>query len=279
MGSNSLEVRPYSSGLGAEILNVDLGTELDNKTWSTIHQAFLDYCVLFFRDQRLSLDQHMAFSRRFGELEPYPYADGVDGYPEIVEVVKLPDELYNFGSGWHTDMSFREKPPLGAVLCCMEIPPAGGDTLFTNMYLAYETLSDGMKEMVGRLHAVHYSHTMRGKVGPLKGMQMRGDYGEQTSIHPLTRVHPETGKVSLFLSPDYCTQLEDMTLEESRAILEPLERHATRHEFACRFRWEQHSIAVWDNRCLMHRAIEDDLGARRHGQGFKRVMRRSTIRV
>ena len=151
-------------------------------------------------------------------------------------MVKLPDELHNFGSEWHTDMSFREKPPLGAVLCGKQVPPAGGDTLFANMNLAYETLSEGMKDMAGRLNAVHYSHTSRGYRGPVKGMKTRGDYGEQTSIHPLTRIHPETGKVSLFLSPAYCTRLEDMTLEESRAILEPLERHATRHEFACRFR-------------------------------------------
>ena len=279
MGNNNVEVRPYSSAVGAEILNVDLSTELDNKTCSTIQQAFLDHGVVFFRDHNLTLDQHMAFSRRFGELESYPYAYGVDGYPEIVEVVKLPDELYNFGSGWHTDMSFREHPPMGAVLCAKVVPAAGGDTLFANMNLAYETLSDGMKEIVGRLKAIHYSHTKRGMGGPLKGMKNRSDYGEETSIHPLTRVHPETGKISLFLSPDYCTQLENMTLEESRAILEPLERHATRHEFACRFRWEVDSIAVWDNRAVMHRAIEDDLGARRTGHGFKRVMRRSTIRV
>ena len=279
MSSNSIEVRPYSSAVGAEVLGVALSAELDDQSWSIIRQAFLDHCVLFFRNQPLTLDQHMAFSRRFGELEPYPYADGVEGYPEIVEVVKLPDEPHNFGSGWHTDMSFREKPPLGAVLCCREIPPAGGDTLFTNMYLAYEALSEGMKEMVGRLHAVHYSHTSRDYPAPIKGMKMRGDYPEQTTIHPLTRVHPETGKVSLFLSPDYCTQLEDMTLEESRAILEPLEDHATRHEFACRFRWEKDSIAIWDNRCVMHCAIEDDLGARCTEKGFKRVMRRSTIGV
>jgi len=279
MDTNALEIRPYASALGAEVLNVDLRTELDDATWSVIHQAFLDYCVLFFRDQPLTLEQHIAFSKRFGELEPYPYNEGFDGYPEIVEVVKLPDEVHNFGSGWHTDMSFREKPPLGAVLCCKEIPPAGGDTLFANMYLAYDTLSEGMKEMVSRLNAVHYSHTFSDSFEPFKGMKSTDTYGEQSTVHPLIRTHPETGKVSLFLSPDYCVLLEDMSPEESRAILEPLEKHATRHEFSCRFRWQRDSIAVWDNRCIMHQALEDDHGARLRGKGFKRVMRRSTIKV
>lgn len=279
MSSNKVEIRPYSSAIGAEIVNVDLTRALNDQTWVVIYRAFLDYSVLFFRDQDLSLDQHRAFSRRFGDLEAYPYADGVDDYPEIVEVVKLPDELHNFGSGWHTDMSFQSNPPLGAVLCAREVPVAGGDTLFANMYLAYDTLSKGMQQMVGRLNAVHYSHTRRGASEPLKGMKMRNTFAELTTLHPLVRRHPNTGKTSLFLSPDYCTQLENMSLDESQAILAPLERHATRHEFICRFQWEPNSICVWDNRCVMHRAIEDDLGARRSKQGFKRVMRRSTIRI
>ena len=279
MAYQRIEVRPYSSAIGAEILGVDLSQSLDNHTWSEIHQAFLEHLVVFFRDQHLTPEQHIAFSRRFGDLEPFPFADGIDGHPEIVEVVKLPDELHNFGSGWHTDMSFREKPPLAAALYSIEVPPAGGDTLFANMYLAYETLSDGMKDLLKRLRGVHNSHLDSGQVYTIKGMKMHmDDHPTEVYAHPLTRVHPDTGKASLFLSPDYCEQLEDMTVEESRTILDPLERHATRHEFACRFRWEPNSLAVWDNRCAMHHAIEDDLGARREGRGFKRVMRRSTIR-
>jgi len=283
MPAQTLRIRPYSSALGAEVLGVDLARPLDEETWDRLHEAFRQHLVLFFRDQRLSPDQHLVFSRRFGELEPYPFADGMDGYPELVEVVKLPDEVVSFGSGWHVDMSFREKPPLGAALYAIEVPPAGGDTLFANMHLAYETLSPGMQKLVGRLRAVHdsnfYLDFNDAQSPAYRGMKMRLDDPPEVRAHPLTRVHSVSGRTSLFLSPDYCGRLEGMSKEESATLLQMLERHATRHEFICRFRWEPGSIALWDNRCVMHNALRDDIGARLHGKGFKRVMRRSTIRA
>ena len=283
MPAPPLRIRPYSTAIGAEVLGVDLARPLDEPTWTRIHEAFRQHLVLFFRDQRLSPEQHLAFSRRFGTLEAYPFADGMDGYPELVEVVKLPDEVHNFGSGWHVDMSFRETPPLGAALYAIDVPPAGGDTLFANLHLAFETLSPGMQRLLRRLRAVHDSHfylTFRTTRTPVyRGMKMRRDDPAEVRVHPLVRTHPESARTSLFISPDYCGQLEGMTATESAALLDMLERHATRHEFICRFRWEPGSIALWDNRCVMHNALSDDIGARLHGRGFRRVMRRSTIRA
>jgi len=281
MRQANIEVRPYSSAIGAEILGVDLSRPLDDQTWTDIHQAFHDHLVIFFRDQHITPEQQLAFARRFGELEPYPFVHGIDGYPELIEIVKMPDEVRNFGSPWHVDMSFTTAPPLGAVLYALEMPEAGGDTLFCNSYLAYETLSDGMKEMVGRLRAVHNSGDPKGHSNNYRGMSLQEKKGAAREIcpHPLVRTHPVTGRKSLFICPAYSRQLEDMTLEESRIILDQLEEHATRHEFICRFRWEPYSIAVWDNRCAMHRVLEDDLAARAGRNGFKRVMRRATIRI
>ena len=283
MPTHTLGIRPYSAAIGAEVLGVDLSRSLDEGTWARIHEAFREHLVLFFRDQQLTPEQHLAFSHRFGELEPYPFADGMAGYPELVEVVKLPDEVNAFGSGWHVDMSFRETPPRGAALYAIEVPPAGGDTLFANMHLAFETLSAGMQGLVRRLKAVHDSHLYLSfddaHLPAYRGMRMRNENPAEVRVHPLTRAHPESGRTSLFISPDYCGRLEGMSTAESATLLDLLERHATRHEFICRFRWEPGSLALWDNRCVMHNALRDDLGARLHGHGFKRVMRRSTIKA
>ena len=283
MPARTLGIRPYSSAIGAEVIGVDLAGPLDEGTWTQIHEAFRQHLVLFFRDQDLTPEQLLAFSRRFGALEPYPYADGMNGYPELVEVVKLPDEVETFGGGWHVDMSFRERPPLGAALHAIEVPPAGGDTLFANMHLAFESLSPGMQGLVRRLKGVHDSNLYltfpRTQSPAYRGMKMHLDDPPELRVHPLTREHPASGRTSLFISPDYCGQLEGMSKAESAVLLDFLERHATRHEFICRFRWEPGSVALWDNRCVMHNALRDDIGARLHGKGFKRVMRRSTIKA
>jgi taurine dioxygenase len=280
MGERAIEVRPLASALGAEVLGVDLSTQLDDKIWSQVHEAYLEHHVIFFRDQQLTPEQHLTFSRRFGELEPYPFVHGIEGHPELIELVKMPDEVRGFGGEWHVDMSFREQPPAGAVLHALEVPPAGGDTLFSNLCLAYETLSVGMKALLERIRGVHDSRAPADHSQQYKGMKMQQRKGatREKRPHPMLRTHPDTGQRSLFISPSYCWQLEGMTEEESSPLLDYLEQHATRHEFICRFRWEPNSIAIWDNRCTMHYALQDDLSARAGGQGFKRVMRRSTIR-
>lgn len=275
-----IDVRPYSSALGAEIAGVDLSRPLDSATWSEIERAFIQYHVIFFHDQHISPAQQTIFSRRFGELEPYPYLRGIDGHPELIDIVKLPEETRGFGAGWHVDMSFREQPPLGTVLYALQMPPVGGDTLFANLCLAYEFLSDGMKSMLADLRAVHDSLDPKDHSERYKGMQSQKRKGamRENQLHPLMRTHPVSGLRSLFISPAYCWQLDGMTVEESEPILDYLRDHATRHEFLCRFRWRENSIAVWDNRCTLHRVIEDDIAAHTTGTGFRRVMRRATIK-
>ncbi len=274
-----LEIRPYSTAVGAEVLGVDLSRPLDDDVWSAIHGAFLDRLVLFFRDQTLTPRQQVDFSRRFGELEEYPFVRGLDGYPELIEIVKEADEFVNFGHDWHVDMTFRERPPTGAVLYAVEVPPVGGDTLFANMYLAWEMLSDGMKAVLRQVAGVHDSGEPSRHARNFRGMRMREREGgeRRTAAHPFVRAHPETGRESLLISPSYCRRIEGMTDEESAMILGHLGRHATQDRFTCRFRWEPGSVAVWDNRCLMHVALEDDLAALGGGKGFRRTMRRATI--
>ena len=276
----SIEVRPFSAAIGAEITGVDLSLPLDADTWAEIHRAFLQHQVIFFRDQDLTPAQHVAFSQRFGALEPYPFVHGIEGFPELIELVKLPKERHNFGGGWHVDMSFRTPPPLGAVLHAIEVPPAGGDTLFSSLYLAYETLSDGMKTLLGRLRGRHDSLDPRSHSQLYAGMQTREREGapHENRAQPMVRVHPETGRRSLFVSPSYCWQLDGMTVAESRPLLDFLDAHAVRPEFQCRFHWTPDCVAVWDNRCVMHNVVLDDHAARRGKEGFRRVMRRATIR-
>jgi taurine dioxygenase len=279
MSANGIDIRPYASAIGAEIHGVNLSRPLDDVTWAAIHEAFHEYLVIFLPDQKLSPAQHVAFASRFGQLVPYPFVHGIDGYPDLIDIVKTPEEVQNFGSGWHTDMSFTKSPPLGAVLQGLEVPPKGGDTMFANMYLAYELLSDGMKALVGRIRGIHDSHEPEGHSQRYKGMSLLGKDGAKRQVHhhSLVKVHPVTGRKSLFISPDYCMQLEGMTEAESRPLLGTLEHHATRHELTCRFRWRPHSVVVWDNRCTMHNALNDDLGARMGRHGFRRVVRRATI--
>ncbi len=276
---SDVTVRPLSTAVGAEIHGVDLSGPISNEDWTTIHKAFHDHLVIFFRDQNLEPESQIAFARRFGTLEEYPFVHGMPGFPELIEIVKMPDEVRNFGHDWHADMTFHRHPPLGAVLYAIDVPPVGGDTLFANMYLAWETLSSGMKRMLGEVNAVHDSGEPQDHSQNYRGMKLSGkDTGERSiTLHPFSQTHPVTNRESLLISPSYCSQIEGMTQAESAMILDYLRQHATQEIFTCRFRWEPGSVAVWDNRCLMHQALEDDLDARYRGSGFKRVMRRATI--
>ena len=269
-------VHPYSTAIGAEVTGVDLSRALDDSTWTALRDAYLEHLVLFFHDQKLTPAQQVEFSRRFGRLEEYPFVHGIDGYPELIEIVKEPDEVINFGHLWHTDMTFREQPPAGAVLYALEVPPVGGDTLFANMYLAWEMLSEGMKAVLRRLRAIHDSGAPQRHTATFKGMKMQHRQGSERQItaHPFVRVHPETGRESLLISPSYCHRIEDMTDEESRPLIDFLCEHALRPEFTCRFRWSPRAIAVWDNRVSLHRAVPDFFG---EVDKHRRVMHRVTI--
>lgn len=269
-----------AGALGADVHGVDLARPLDDATFAEIERAFHDRLVLFFHDQRLTPEQHLAFSRRFGPLARSPYIKHLDEHPDIIAVLKEADErdISTFGNAWHSDFSFLEEPPLGSVLYAREVPDHGGDTLFANMYAAYDALSEGMRRMLDDLNAMH-SGRPYGVGGVPAGLKVSRSIGierdrpeaDREVAHPVVRVHPATGRRALFVNAIYTTRFEGMTEQESRPLLEFLYAHAIRPEFTCRLRWRADDLAIWDNRCAMHYAVNDYDGARR-------LMHRTTIK-
>ncbi|MBT5415577.1 MAG: taurine dioxygenase [Rhodospirillaceae bacterium] len=278
MAYKSIDVQPVSGALGAEVLGADLTQDLDNETWDDIHQAFLDHIVLIFRDQDLSIERHKEVGRRFGPLHLHPLVKTkIPEHPEILLVEKEADEKVAAGGVWHSDVSFGQEPPLGSLLYAEVLPPYGGDTMWANQYLAYETLSDGMKAMLEGLNALHGMTSYWQKDGPRHGDQKRTvniDFDKvaamEPAVHPIVRTHPETGRKALYINPAFTMHIEGMTEEESKPILDYLYKHSTRPEFTCRLRWSPGTLGIWDNRCTMHLPINDYAGHRRR-------MRRVTV--
>jgi taurine dioxygenase len=277
MSYKTLEAKPLTAAMGAELSGIDLTQPLSDDQKSDIKQALLDYQAVFFRDQPLTPDQHLALARSFGELEVHPIVKGLDGNPEILQIVKEPGEETQFGDVWHSDNSFMETPSMGSILHGVEVPPIGGDTLFSNMYMAYDMLSDGMKAILEGLVCIHtaadaynpvrLAHKYRGETNM---KYQYSDAVEKEVEHPVIRTHPETGKKSLFVNKMFTTRFKNMTPDESKPILEYLSVHAIRPEFQCRFRWEKDSVAFWDNRCTMHYAMNDYYQ-------YRRIMNRITV--
>lgn len=275
----AIEVKPIAGAIGAEIFGLDLSKDISQETFARLHQAFLDHLVLFIRDQDITTDQQKAFARRFGPLIVDPFVKAPEGHPEVMEVKKDTHETKNFANMWHSDATFLQKPPLGSFLYALEIPDFGGDTMFANQYLAYETLSPGMRAMLDRLKAVHGAKSYNEEVDA-------GNYNDRRSIklrfddvmkaaanteveHPVVRTHPETGRKALYVHVAYVLRFKDWTEEESKPLLDFLYAHSVRPEFTCRYRWTKGTLAMWDNRCAMHYPINDY-------QGKRRVMRRVT---
>ncbi|HEY7521231.1 MAG TPA: TauD/TfdA family dioxygenase [Methylomirabilota bacterium] len=269
-----LEIRPIAGALGAELHDVDLGSDLDDATIADIRQALLDHCVIFFRDQEFDAAQHKALARRFGQIFIHPNYYGLQVDPEILEIRREPGDTKVVGEDWHTDTTMMAEPPMGAILYALEVPPYGGDTLFANQYLAYETLSDGMKRMIGGLRAVHSDRMVAGPnvnhAGRTTKARADGDWRETINVHPVVRTHPETKRKLLYVNYSYTVGFEGMTEEESRPLLGYLMEHGNRPEFTCRFRWTKGAVAFWDNRCVKHLAVND-------AQPFRRLMRRVQI--
>jgi taurine dioxygenase len=259
-----IAIHPIAGALGAEISGVDLSRPLDDATLGALRRAWLEHLVIFFRDQDLSPPQFLAFARRFGEVVEYPFVKGLDDYPEIIPVLKLEHERVNFGGVWHSDTAYLDVPPMASMLIAREIPPFGGDTLFASMYLAYETLSDGLRRLLDPLAAVNASakaDVTRTREDRMKdGAREKKDY---LATHPVVRVHPETGRRALYVNVAHTIRFDGMTEEESAPLLDYLFRHQIRPEFTCRFRWRPGSIAFWDNRCTQHNPINDYHGHRR----------------
>jgi len=261
-----LIVQPVAGALGAEISGVDLAKPLDPEAVSAIRRAWLDHLVIFFRDQELTPVQFLAFARQFGAPIEYPFVRGLPEAPEVIPVLKHEHETANFGGIWHSDTTYLEIPPMASMLIAREVPPAGGDTEFANMYRAHETLSPGLQRLLEPLRAVHSStlaDTARTREDRMKDSAREDARASYTAEHPVIRVHPETGRKALYVDVAHTERLADMTREESAPLLRYLFHHQVRPEFTCRFRWRPGSIAFWDNRCAQHNAVNDYAGHRR----------------
>ena len=266
-----MEAKPIAGALGAEITGIDLSA-LDDAATSFIRKAFLEYLVIFFRDQRLTPQQQLAFARRLGEPMAYPQLKGLPDCPMVTPVVKLEHETVNFGGVWHSDTTYLETPPMASMLYALEVPPRGGDTLFANQYLAYETLSEGLKKSLLSLVAVNTS--TKAQASRTREDRLRADGVELKVLaaeHPVVRTHPETGRKALYVNYGHTERFKGWTEEESRPLLEMLFEHQVKPELTCRFRWEKGSLAVWDNRCAQHNPVNDY-------HGFRRVMHRITLK-
>lgn len=277
MTYETIEVRPLAGALGAEIGGVDLTREQGNRTWSEIHRAFLEHLVIVFRDQDLSLDDIMTVGRRFGEPSDYPFVKGIDGYPQIFEIVKEPHEAKNFGNSWHSDTTYLPRPPLATLLYAKETPSHGGDTLFANQHLAYETLSEGMRGLLEGLAGVNSAglkrtggRTTRHSNISSMALQRTETAAAVEAVHPIVRTHPETGRKGLYLNRSHTVRFQGMTEAESQPLIDFLTDHAVRPEFTCRVNWKPGTLTVWDNRATKHYAINDYTGHRR-------VMQRLTV--
>jgi taurine dioxygenase len=273
MTTNGFEVRPLSGSVGAEILGIDLAAEPGANVIGEIRQTWLKHGVIFFRDQDLPPAKFLSFAKRFGAVVEYPFIKGIEGFPEIIPVIKLAHETKNFGGIWHTDTAYLDTPPMATMLVAREVPPYGGDTLFANMYLAYETLSDGMKRMLDGLIAINHSakaDVTRTREDRIRDGAKAEAKKEFISEHPVVRTHPETGRKALYVNVGHTVRFKDMSEEESAPILDYLFQHQTRPEFTCRFNWRAGSIAFWDNRCVLHNPVNDY-------HGHRRVMHRVTL--
>ena len=273
MRNTTLEIRPVAGAIGAELHGVNLAEDLTAETVAEIRQALLDHLVIFFRDQDLPPDRFSAFAQRFGKPVEYPFVKGIEGFPEIIAVAKLEHEKVNFGGIWHSDTTYLQQPPRGSLLVAREVPPYGGDTLFANQYLAYETLSPGMKRFLDGATGV--STSAKADVSRTREDRIKSDGTEaarqpMSAEHPAVRTHPETGKRALYVNIAHTARFSDMTEEESAPILNYLFQHQTRPEFTCRFRWQPGSVAFWDNRCAQHNPVNDY-------HGFRRIMHRITL--
>ncbi len=275
--NQALTIRPISGALGAEISDINLAKCANSI--DQIKSAFLKYHVLVFREQTLNPIEIKNFAKYFGPLETHPYIKGLDEHPEVAPIIKEANEKINFGGGWHTDMSFLPRPPLGSLLYAIDTPEFGGDTLFANQHAAYESLSDYMKEFVGQLKGLHSAASQYGLNGDSeKRLEARksmslgiSEKAHAQVSHPVVRTHPESGLRALYINRPFTERLEGLRSSESKALLSFLLSHCEEPKFTCRVRWEPGTVTLWDNRIVQHYALNDYDGERRE-------MHRVTIR-
>ena len=268
-----MQIKPIAGALGAEIHGVDLTRPLEAHTTQAVRQALLDHLVIFFRNQALDPAAFRTFANAFGTPVEYPFIRGIEGFPEIIQVMKREDERSNFGGIWHSDTTYLEQPPMGSILLARELPPYGGDTIFANQYLAFEALSPALQQTLSGLKGV--STSAKADVSKTREDRVK-DSGTQAAKqdlvaeHPAVRTHPETGRRALYVNVAHTARFAGWTDEESAPLLDYLFKHQVKPEFTCRFRWEPNSIAFWDNRAAQHNPVNDY-------HGFRRSMLRITL--
>ena len=275
MDYKEIKVTPQSTALGAVISGVDLSKEPSKHAMAELKDAFGRYSVIFFRNQDLAPQQHIAMAERWGAINVNRFFKPLDGYPQIAQVIKEANQKENIGGTWHTDHSYDLIPAMGSMLYAREVPTVGGDTLFSSMYLAYEALSEDMKKMLADLKAWHSSrHAFGYSVTDSEhfedGRLANPNQATQDALHPVVITHPLTGRKALYVNADFTIRFDGWTVEQSQPILDLLYAHGARQEFTCRFHWESGSIAFWDNRATWHYAMNDY-------QGHRRIMHRITL--
>ncbi|MFT4607044.1 MAG: taurine dioxygenase [Urechidicola sp.] len=274
---STMTVTPISRFVGAEIGNVDIAAGLSDDQFLEMRRAFVAHGVIFMRDQDLTPDQHIAFAKRWGEINVNRFFQAVETHPLIAEVRKEADQKYNIGSTWHTDHSYDQIPAMGSILYARTVPKLGGDTLFASMYAAYDHLSEGMKNTLLGMRAEHSSRHVFGETsyGDADQDDISDRLGNkakatQDATHPVIIKHPLSGKLALYVNSNFTLKFEDWSQPESQPLLDYLYQHASQNEFTCRFKWQVGSIAIWDNRATHHCALNDY-------QGERRLMHRITI--
>jgi taurine dioxygenase len=270
-----ITVTPASPAVGAIIGNIDIAAGVTDAQFEAVRQAYIDYGVIFFRDQHLTEQQHIDWAERWSQINVNRFFKPVEGFPRIAEVRKEPDQKLNIGTNWHTDHSYDQIPAMGSILLAREVPATGGDTLFSSQYAAYDALSDGMKAVLHTMQAEHTSRIAFGQRAVAAGDDTKGRLGNpelamQDAVHPVVIEHPLSGRPALYVNADFTTNFAGWTVKESEPLLRFLWAHASDPVFTCRFRWEPGSMAIWDNRAVQHRALNDY-------QGQRRVMHRITL--
>ncbi|BCA59462.1 TauD/TfdA dioxygenase family protein [Sphingomonas sp. HMP6] len=268
-----MQIRPLSAQCGSEVTGIDVRA-IGEADMAAIRAALAETGVVLLRDQQLSPEDHIAFARRWGEIDVNNYFPANGGYPEIAEVRKAETQFVNIGGGWHTDHSYDPVPAMGSILVARELPPVGGDTLFASMGAAYDALSDGLKATLGGLRAVHSADHIYGHDGIYaktdQAADLKGHDISANAVHPAVIHHPVTGRKLLYVNPAFTLHFEGWTREESQPLLQYLYSVAMREEFHCRLQWREGSVAVWDNRSTWHFAANDY-------HGHRRLMHRITI--
>lgn len=271
-----IDIHPLTPTIGAEISNIDLSQLLSQDSdqripgnaelKQQIHQAFLAHHVLFFREQQLTAAELVRFAELFGPVGAYPFAEPLADHPAVIAIIKEPEQKTVFGGIWHTDSTYLETPSLASVLYSIDVPAVGGDTLFANMHAAYDALDEPLQRKLIAMRAVNSSakNQQQLRAGHLQSGAMQAkETDAQLATHPVVRRHPETGRPSLYLSPAHSSHFEGETPLQSEPLLQQLFEHATRDDYKCRFRWTPGTLAIWDNRCVLHYPINDYHGQRR----------------